>query len=267
MKYRQFLPSDVLRPYVRCFYMFESDSDKEFDDTVFPSGAMEIVFNLGEGIWESSAKDKFLKTPLIELWGQITKPLSIRSKGKHVMLGIKFFTHSAAYFFKDEMGVFNDCVYDLCDVIDSPVKMLHTQLLEERETTKRINLIEHFLLKRLAGIKKKSGINKVVHILTGIQKNPTEYNVSNIAFAHGITPRYLHKLMYQHTGLSPKSFNKINRFQHSLDLLARKEKSFTSIAYDCGYFDQSHFIRDFKSFTKMTPSDYLLHKLPVNQML
>jgi AraC-like DNA-binding protein len=267
MKYWQFLPSDILRPYVRCFYVFESDSDKEFDDTVFPSGTMEVVFNLGEGIWESSTKNKFTKTPSIELWGQITKPLPIRSKGKHAMLGIKFFTHSAAYFFNDKISVFNDHVYDLHDVIGSPVKMLHTQLLEEPETANRINLIERFLIKRLAGSKKKSGINKVTHILTGIQKNPTEYNVSNIALVHGITPRYLHKLMHQYTGLSPTSINRINRFQHSLTLVAKKEKSFTSIAYDCGYFDQSHFIRDFKSFTKMTPSDYLLHKFPVNQML
>src|SRR4051812_36771664 len=113
MEFKHFLPSDILKPYVRHYYIFESDSDAGFEDTVFPSGDMEMIFNLGDGIWEASGENEFYQTPKIELWGQITKPLAIRSKGRHTMLGIKFFTHSAAYFLHDEMGMFNDQVSDL----------------------------------------------------------------------------------------------------------------------------------------------------------
>ncbi|MGY0037228.1 DUF6597 domain-containing transcriptional factor [Pedobacter sp. NJ-S-72] len=157
MEFKQFLPSDILKPYIRHYYIFESGSDTEFEDTVFPSGDMEVIFNLGEGIWESSVENKFLKTPAIELWGQITKPLAIKSKGKHTMLGIKFFTHSASYFFfNDEMGVFNDRVSNLFDIIGSPAEILHAQLLETRETIQRIGLIETFLLKRLISNERKA---------------------------------------------------------------------------------------------------------------
>src|ERR1700748_2341592 len=124
MEFKQFLPSNILKPYVRHYYIFESDADVEFDDTVFPSGDMEMIFNLGAGEWQSAVENKFLKTPPIELWGQITKPLAIKSKGKHTMLGIKFFTHSAAYFFDDEMGVFNNQVLNPGDIIGNPVKVL-----------------------------------------------------------------------------------------------------------------------------------------------
>jgi AraC-like DNA-binding protein len=268
MEFKYFSPSDILKPYIKHYYIFESDSDAGFEDTVFPSGDMEVIFNLGEGIWESSVENKFFKTPQIELWGQITKPLAIRSKGRHTMLGIKFFTHSLAYFFNDEIGLFNDHISDLYDIIGSPAKVLHAQLLETKDQHKRIELIETFLLKRLIGNQKKSfRIDKVANILTSIKKNPAENNLGNIASRHGITPRYLHKLIYQHTGLSPTSFNKINRFQFSLKLIAKNDQPFTSIAYDCGYFDQSHFIRDFKSFTGVTPSAYLENISPVNQLL
>ncbi len=267
MEFKHFSPSDILKPYIKYYYIFKSDSDIEFEDTVFPSGDMEVIFNLGEGVWESAVENKFFKTPQIELWGQITKPLAIKSKGKHTMFGIRFLTHSAAYFFNDEIGVFNNQVSDLCDIIGSPVKILHSQLLETTEQNRRIELIEKFLLERLAGNEKKSSrIDKVADILTSIKKDSAENNISIIASKHGITPRYLHKLIYQHTGLSPKSFNKINRFQLSLKLIAKNEQPFTSIAYDCGYFDQSHFIRDFKSFTGVTPSAYLENKFPVNQV-
>jgi AraC-like DNA-binding protein len=268
MEFKHFAPSDILKPYIRYYYIFESDSDAEFEDTVFPSGDMEAIFNLGEGTWESSVENKFHKTPQIELWGQITKPLAIRSRGKHTMLGIKFFTHSAAYFFNDGIGVFNDQVSDLGDIIGSPVKNLHAQLLETKDEDKRIGLIEIFLLKRLIGNEKKSSrIDKVADILTSIKKNPAENNLGNIATKHGITPRYLHKLIYQHTGLSPTSFNKINRFQFSLKLIAKNEQPLTTIAYSSGYFDQSHFIKDFKSFTGVTPSAYLENASSINLLM
>lgn len=268
MEFKHFSPSDILKPYIKHYYVFESDSAVEFEDTVFPSGDMEVIFNLGEGIWESAVENKFRKTPQIELWGQITKPLAIRSKGRHTMLGIKFFTHSAAYFFSDEIGLFNDQISDLGDIIGSPVKTLYAQLLETKEEHKRIALIETFLLKRLISNERRAfRIDKVANILTSIKKNPAENNLGNIASSYGITSRYLHKLIYQHTGLSPTSFNKINRFQFSLKLVAKNEQPFTSIAYDSGYFDQSHFIRDFKSFTGVTPSAYMENITPVNLLL
>jgi AraC-like DNA-binding protein len=184
------------------------------------------------------------------------------------MIGIKFFTHSAAYFLDDEIGIFNDQVSDLADIIGKPVKVLHAQLWETKDTAKRIALIERFLLQRLiTGEKKSFRIDKVGHILTSIKKNPEENDINSIASKHGITPRYLHKLIHQHTGLSPSSFNKIIRFQFSLKLITKNDQPFTSIAYNCGYFDQSHFIRDFKSFTGFTPSAYLENITPVNQLL
>jgi AraC-like DNA-binding protein len=268
VNFKQFAPSNILMPYIKHYYIFESDSDIEFEDIVFPSGDMEVIFNLGNGVWESSVGNEFYKTPQIELWGQITKPLAIKSKGKHTMLGIKFFTHSAAYFFNDEIGVFNDRITDLYDVLGNPAKILHAQLLETKDQDKRIEILEGFLIKKLIGAQKRfARIDKVAHILMSIKKNPAENNLGNIASKHGITPRYLHKLILQNTGLSPSSFNKINRFQFSLKLIAKNNLPFTAIAYNCGYFDQSHFIRDFKSFTGLTPSAYMENITPVNQLL
>jgi len=118
---------------------------------------------------------------------------------------------------------FNDQVSDLATIIGNPAKALHEQLLETPDEAKRINLVETFLLKRLIANEKKSfRIDKVGHILTSIKKDPFENNLGAIASKYGITPRYLHKLIYQHTGLSPTIFNKISRFQFSLKLIAKK---------------------------------------------
>ena len=268
MEFQYFLPSEILKSYIKHYYIFESDSDIEFQDTVFPSGEMEMIFNLGNGIWESLIDEQFHKTPKIELWGQITKPLAIKSKGKHTMLGIRFYTHSAAYFFNDEVGIFNDQILDLEDVIGKPITTLHLQLLETSDIKKRIELIETFLIKKLTTNDNRSQkIQKVANILSSLIKNPLENDINVIAAKYGMTPRYLHKLVFKHTGLAPKSYNKIMRFQRSLKLMTNNDSLLTSVAYDSGYFDQSHFIRDFKTFTGTTPTNFLENQFPINQLI
>jgi AraC-like DNA-binding protein len=71
----------------------------------------------------------------------------------------------------------------------------------------------------------------------------------------------------QYTGLPPKLFCKINRFQHSLNLVNANGQNLTNIAYESGYFDQSHFIREFKSFTGITPNSFAAQASPINQVL
>jgi AraC-like DNA-binding protein len=267
MNYREITPEDKLKPFIKCFYLFESDSDSEFEDVVFPSGFTEMIFNLGQGAWATSVGNKYEKTPKIEFWGQVTNPMQIRSKGKQLMLGVRFFPHAAGYFLREKVGQFNNTVSDLSDILGPSLKTLHARLLETADLIRRIELVETYLLQRLSNDRKLNlRIEEIGHILYNINKDYSENSIGIIATRHGITTRYLHKLVYEHTGLSPKSFNKISRFQLSLRLIAKNEMSLTSVAYDCGYFDQSHFIRDFRSFTGVTPSAYLDNKFPINQV-
>ncbi|WP_426292912.1 helix-turn-helix domain-containing protein [Dyadobacter endophyticus] len=268
MEFRHFQPAKVLAPYIRHYYVFESAGNAVYEDTVFPSGDMEIIFNLGEGIWESFREDGFQNNPAIELWGQITRPLQIRSSGAHLMLGVRFFTHATSFLLDDEISIFNDQVSDLTDVMGAGIRHLHGTLLEAPSVTARIALLDEFFTSRLMRASgRQERLDRVAHILTSITKDATENNIGRIAGTFGITTRYLHKLVYQHTGLSPKSFDKIHRFKTSLKLIGENKMPLTSIAYDAGYFDQSHFIRDFKSFTGLTPSAYLSNLSAVNQML
>ena len=268
MEFQHFRPAQILAPYIRHYYIFESEDNAVYEDTVFPSGDMEVIFNLGAGTWESLQETGFQRNPAIELWGQITRPLQIRSSGAHLMLGVRFFTHATSFLLDDEIGIFNDQVSDLADVIGPDVRDLHGRLQEAASLNERIALLDDFFTGRLMRTSgRHERLNRVAHILTSITKDPTENNIGRIAGTFGITTRYLHKLVYQHTGLSPKSFDKIHRFKTSLKLIGENKMPLTSIAYDAGYFDQSHFIRDFKSFTGLTPSAYLSNLSAVNQML
>lgn len=257
MKYQEIKPGELLKPYVKCYFIFESDSNVELDDTVFPAGNMEMIFNLGEGVWRTEVKGVFEDTPPVELWGQITQPTPVRSVGKQLMLGAKFLPHTPAFFLDEEVSLFNDKVMDLRDLLGASVKELHEKLLETPTPGKRIQLLEQFLIHCISMKQRKAEkLRMIGEIMKDMRHNSFADTIENTANRYNVTPRYLQKLFVQYTGMTPKLYNKINRFQLSLQLISKNESSFTSIAYDCGYADQSHFIRDFKSFTGLTPSSY-----------
>jgi AraC-like DNA-binding protein len=226
---------------------------------------MEIIFNLGTGQWQTAVGDSYITTPSIELWGQLIKPLPIKSIGKNIMLGIRLFPHGAACFVPNNIDHFNDQIIDFRAVSNNTVDALYTQLQEITGWQQRIELVERFLLHRLSQSEKRlDKVEVVSDIMNELQREDFFDNIENVASRYGISARYLQKLFLQHTGLTPKLYSKINRFQNSLRLLNnKKDASLTSIAYDCGYFDQSHFIREFKSFTGTTPSSYSVDNSPL----
>lgn len=68
-------------------------------------------------------------------------------------------------------------------------------------------------------------------------------------------------------GISPKQLSKVIRLQAALKLLINREESLTHIAYEGNYYDQSHFIKDFKEFTGVRPSDFWRKSMMLSSLL
>jgi len=81
------------------------------------------------------------------------------------------------------------------------------------------------------------------------------FNIKNISGRHAMSERYIQRLFQAAVGLTPRTFYKIQRFNKSLELVKGMKLSLTSVAYDCGYHDQAHFIREFREFTGLKPSE------------
>jgi AraC-like DNA-binding protein len=257
MRYTEYSPGSFLKDYVQCYFVCETDTAVFTEDKVFATGFVEIMFNLGDDGPQQLINGDFIKQPDIQLWGQTIQPFTFTSFGKHSMFGIRFFTHTAACFFNERIAEFNDQVIDFKDIGGKETVLLHSWLLEAGSTGERIGLVDAFLLKRLFRFEEKFNrlklVNSIMHDLT---KDDFFENINSVASRYGISSRYLQTIFLNYSGLTPNLFSKIARFQKSVHLVACKHASLTTIAHQCGYFDQSHFIKDFKFFTGSIPSQF-----------
>lgn len=254
MIYKEHKPAAVLEQHVRCYYSLEYERDSTITDYAFATGCVEVMFTLEGNLWETKHDEVFRKTSPIEVWGQILKPLVFRVSGPSRVFGIRFHPSAAAFFLNDDVSSLNDRVYELTGIVGSSVVDLHSRLQEASSDAQRIGMVNNYLLKKISGqTNVLDRIDLVRRVMDEMTRKDFFDNIENVAERYGITSRYLQKVFVRQTGLTPKLYSKINRFQNSLILLGQENESLTSVAYSSGYFDQSHFIREFKSFTGITP--------------
>jgi transcriptional regulator GlxA family with amidase domain len=113
-------------------------------------------------------------------------------------------------------------------------------------------IVENYFLKKLAYLKSKLPIDRVLPII--IAKNGL-MTIEEIAHDACVSFRQLERQFHQRVGVSPKFFLRLIRFANAWMLKEHKPTaSWAYIAYHCGYFDQMHLIKDFKEFAGVSPS-------------
>ena len=117
-------------------------------------------------------------------------------------------------------------------------------------------VVENYLVKKF---RNKLIVNPFIEFAVNkIVSSPNQMSIEQISNKVGYSQKHLIKLFKDNVGLTPKGFLKIIRFQKAIEeIAAAKEPSWTGIAYESGYYDQAHFINDFKAFSGYTPQQYL----------
>jgi AraC-like DNA-binding protein len=129
-------------------------------------------------------------------------------------------------------------------------------LFTDYNTQKRIEIIETFLLKKL---NEKATISNIVKSTVDILlKTNGSTSINDILKGSPSKRRQLERHFKKQIGISPKQLGKVIRLHASLQmLLNQKSETLTEIAYESEYFDQNHFIKDFKEFVGITPKEFL----------
>jgi AraC-like DNA-binding protein len=127
---------------------------------------------------------------------------------------------------------------------------LHERLIDAPTMAARFSILENFLLSRpWSSARRQPG---VAAALAAIEDNPS-IRMADIRDLVGMSTKRLVALFRAEVGLSPKAYARIRRFQAALRLLGTGTSG-ARVAAEVRYFDQAHFVREFRSFTGMTPT-------------
>jgi AraC-like DNA-binding protein len=110
--------------------------------------------------------------------------------------------------------------------------------------------IEKLLTLRAHNCKHDSWVNGLA---ANVVRLAGRISVDKIASEAGVTGRQLERRFLRDIGIGPKLFCRILRFQQIFRAVEEREAGWASVAYDCGYYDQAHLIRDFQQFAGQTP--------------
>ena len=161
-----------------------------------------------------------------------------------------------------------DCDFDARFILGKEIDELIEKLLNTPDNGARNTIIQQYLLSRLSNLKPLLAIDSAMLHLVRSQGN---LSMDFLAASACLSTRQLERQSLERIGLPPKFFARMIRFSEAYKFKERNPHiSWTKIACQFGYFDQMHLIRDFRSFTGITPSiikeDEIEHSVKFNSL-
>src|SRR5690606_30145002 len=149
------------------------------------------------------------------------------------------------------MAELMDGHYDAADVMSADIRMVNERLQETVSFDAIHDVIEKFLLKKLPTVKKSLPFDRAMLEMLRLNGNVPIEHIASLAC---LSMRQFERVSKERIGLSPKLYARLVRFSKAYRLHENSPRmSWTHIAYECGYFDQMHMIRDFKQFAGVAP--------------
>jgi len=258
MNYQTFQPHPDLESFVKCYWTLEVPAQKDVQrQLIIPDGCIEIIFILGGDIKRYASEDEFIIQPREMVLGQITEPFYIEPTGYVNSFAVRFYPYGIANFIPTPIKKLANKETPLELLFGKETsKQLGQKIIRATDTKKRVKIIENFFLDRLND--------------TATIDNIVKTTIDTIFSTRGSTPinailrddlskrRQLERKFIRQIGISPKQLGKVIRLQTALKMLLNQQsETLTAIAYESEYYDQAHFIKDFREFTGTTPKEFL----------
>ncbi len=251
-----FAASGELAAFVKCYWNLESAKENTpLKNTIVPDGTMKLIFHYGDTYRHHPAEGASIILPKCFLIGQLTQPYVVEPLGVTGSFVVRFHPNGFLPFTTIPIKEMENTAVPLDRLFGKEGEAIGEKILNANHTDERIRLIVAFLLQRLTN---KQAIDLVVKsTIETIIDTDGQFSVNEFSQQHKINRRHLTRKFSSTIGLSPKQLSKIIRIQATLKkLLTQDVSKLTDLAYENEYFDQSHFIKDFKEFTGLTPKEF-----------
>ncbi|NQX43323.1 Helix-turn-helix domain-containing protein [Pedobacter steynii] len=256
MNSRIFETHKDLAAFVKCYWTLESPKEKTpKKNTIVPDGCMKMIFHYGDLYKHYRENGNCVELPRCFVIGQLTGPFEVEPAGETGTFFVCFHPNGFLPFATFPIREMENTAVPLDKLFGKDGQEIEQSILKASSTLERINLVEAFLFNRLRDVAAVDQIVKstVETILTA----NGQLSVDELSGQSKIRRRQLERKFSSAIGLSPKQLSKTIRLQATLKvLLSKKITNLTALAYENEYYDQAHFIKDFKEFTGITPKEF-----------
>lgn len=263
MRYQEYAPPPALAGYVRFFWVMEGEAATVDPGRyrLFANSCPELIFHYHNCFYDCTPGQPPSVSPLMHLCGQTHQYREMTAQGPFGIVGAFLYPYSIPAFFGYEGMECTNLLVETAFLTGHGMPGLLERIALAGNDRARIALIAAFLLEQL---KKQARAPEAVMqaCVQQIIRNRGAAPVESMAKWLHISNRQFERRFLTTTGIPPKLFSRITRFQSALRLHAQQPaRRLTTLAMDCGYSDQSHFIRDFRAFAGLSPKDYFKESL------
>jgi AraC-like DNA-binding protein len=252
--FHHYRPRWPLTDYVVGFWSYGYYAQPHRLERVLPTGTMNLVITIdGTNAGGTTVSGAHSAHSLLDT----SKPLSVLAASFKPGGGFPFF------------GVPADALQNAHVPLDALLGVarwgIRDGLMETGTTLAKFRILERFLLARLKEHTGRSaGVRYALHAFHSASRVP---HIASVAEEIGWTAKKFITMFRREVGLAPKVYCRVARFRKVVGALEGcDDVDWADVALSCGYFDQAHFIHDFKGFSGITPTEYLRERVSTNHV-
>lgn len=243
----RYLPSEQLAPFVEHYWFVEWDYTSHPPQQVetLPHPSVHIICEEGK----------------VQISGVPKKKFARLLAGKSFVFGVKFKPGGFYTFYQKPVSEINDKVIDGKNIFGNDIEVYGEAVFKAKNHEEMVLAAEAFLINQKPAYNPDA--EKVSVMVYDTMHNRQMLNVQQLAGQYHTTVRSMERLFNRYAGVSPKWVIKRYRLHEAAERISRgKISNWQAMSYELGYYDQAHFIRDFKEVVGQTPKTYAagLHK-------
>ncbi len=254
-------PPPALAGIVRLAWYGEGQTGYQ-RDRILPSGGSHLLVNLGPVQYRIEPGPPERRIAFDDVWysGLHASPIDTEAPHGNALFGIAFHACGARPWLGVDADATADRITPLADLVGRDGGALRDQLLHARCLSERFAIAEAWLLRRLRPRLAPSPL--VAWALGRIEASAGQVAVDDLAREAGVSRKHLAGLFRRQVGLGAKSLARVHRFRAAVAMLAGRERvPWAELAAQCGYYDQSHLVRDFQAFSGLAPGQFVRHAM------
>jgi AraC-like DNA-binding protein len=251
MNYAIIQPPRHLADYVRFFWFLEG-TVQPFVHNAFAYTSPEMIFCY-KGQFKYSSGLEVERTQFSGIYGQTETFSKVAAKSDFGIFGFYLYPHAFPQLFCLPANELTNQHADIKTLCGKEGEILEEKIMLASDNNQRVKLASDFLEVRLKNVKSehKNMVSTIIAISNSFHLNSIKVFAEN----NFLSVRQFERRFKEFSGFSPKLFLRIARFNSLLNTTFQN-KSLTEIAYEYGYYDQSHFCHDFQKFSGYKPKEY-----------